>query len=136
MAELSCTPQLEVPLRGRRISYRCKTIAPLFFPRPHGSADWLACAFQDELDDKAARELDAMQTRELHFGGGEAEAGDDRPQKSKKEAMEELIAKSKYYKARGRGFWPLDPIGWRLVLLQRPLVHLRSVGKKLRIGLI
>ena len=41
------------------------------------------------------KELDAQMVRELHFGGGE---DDGKEQKSKKEVMEELIAKSKYFK--------------------------------------
>ena len=47
-----------------------------------------------ELD--VNKELDAQMVRELHFGGGEDHHGVEH--KSKKEVMEELIAKSKYYK--------------------------------------
>eukprot|EP00959_Pyramimonas_sp_CCMP1952_P405452 8497677-Pyramimonas_sp.AAC.1 len=48
----------------------------------------------EELD--VNKELDAQMVRELHFGGGEDHHGVEH--KSKKEVMEELIAKSKYYK--------------------------------------
>jgi hypothetical protein len=48
---------------------------------------------QDEGNE--GKHLDAQMVRDMHFGGGD---GDGRENKTKKEAMEELIAKSKYYK--------------------------------------
>eukprot|EP00242_Pyramimonas_sp_CCMP2087_P018172 CAMPEP_0198224506 /NCGR_PEP_ID=MMETSP1445-20131203/97216_1 /TAXON_ID=36898 /ORGANISM="Pyramimonas sp., Strain CCMP2087" /LENGTH=431 /DNA_ID=CAMNT_0043903709 /DNA_START=127 /DNA_END=1419 /DNA_ORIENTATION=+ len=56
-------------------------------------------AHSDEDEGNEGKHLDAQMVRDMHFGGGD---GDGRENKTKKEAMEELIAKSKYYKTMRR----------------------------------
>ena len=66
------------------------------------------------------KELDAQMVRDLHFGGGDG--NDDRSNKTKKDVMEELIAKSKYYKVQcpGRSYAFRRFIGCIVDELQHP----------------
>lgn len=78
----------------------------------HGAALSTLDDFDDEIvedDDDGTAELDATITRKLNFGGGPDQntipnvatfEGDQNKHKSKKEIMEEIIAKSKFYKVQ------------------------------------
>lgn len=78
----------------------------------HGAALSTLDDFEEEIvedDDDGTVELDAMITRKLNFGGGHDQntipnaatfEGDQNKHKSKKEIMEEIIAKSKLYKVQ------------------------------------
>jgi len=78
----------------------------------HGAALSTLDDFEDEIvedDDDGTAELDATITRKLNFGGGPDQdtipnaavlEGDKNKHKSKKEIMEEIIAKSKLYKVQ------------------------------------
>eukprot|EP01018_Ginkgo_biloba_P000384 Gb_34026 [translate_table: standard] len=78
----------------------------------HGAALSTLDDFEDEIpqdDEDGVVELDDTITRKLNFGGGSSQnthsnaamlEEDEHKHKSKKEVMEEIIAKSKFYKAQ------------------------------------